>query len=198
MKTYKLTRDEAECKYGKHVAKTILKGAKSIDVTGKQMVILERWKLVKEKAICPFHYEYVYLIAGGPDVFKIGITTRPSSRLSSLQTGSPIDLTFMGAMLVTQRKARTIERALHTQLKKEDRWKKGEWFSGDPSKTLAWMRQWAEALYPANVISNPRSLLAGNDEMAAMWLVMHGRDGMETYRINDMRREYLWFLENDA
>lgn len=68
----------------------------------------------------------IYLIqADGTSIFKIGIATDPSDRLSHMQVGSPLRLNMV--RVAYRSDARDVERRLHEQL--DEYRTHGEWFS---------------------------------------------------------------------
>lgn len=188
-----LTRDTSESRFGNRVTKLIFKeGQREITLGPEQLVLLQRWALIKERKIAPFAYEYIYMVAAS-DLFKIGMTTNPASRMSALQTGSPVDLEFVGGLLISGNKARTIEKAAHTRLKKDGKHHRGEWFKGNPQTHIDWLKDFANARYAENFLSKPRKLLQPNDDMKKMWLVMHGTKEMDA--IEKRRNDFIWFME---
>jgi hypothetical protein len=69
---------------------------------------------------------YVYVVKAGNGLYKIGSTSGPvNRRLSSLRTGSPMELTI--EMVIATRDHSNVEGILHTQFA-ESR-KHGEWFT---------------------------------------------------------------------
>ena len=72
---------------------------------------------------------FVYIIAAtGLDLVKIGFSQTPHSRLSTLQTGSPVELELVATWQGTERDEREIHRVLA-----EFRTKR-EWFSLSPAE----------------------------------------------------------------
>jgi hypothetical protein len=71
-------------------------------------------------------HKYIYVIVGTPDTIKIGVATNVKSRLSGIQTGSPVKLKVFHTFKVPAERAFAIESVVHERLAKYEL--EGEWF----------------------------------------------------------------------
>lgn len=70
---------------------------------------------------------FVYVIGDGSPFLKIGVADRVSSRLLSLQSGNPNDLSVLFEKRVLYRLAYSTEAGVHGRLREHHR--RGEWFN---------------------------------------------------------------------
>lgn len=78
----------------------------------------------------------VYVITDGCGCIKVGISDNPMSRLLTMQTGNPHDLTLMfRSVEYAFRDALDLERIVHAQL--DEYAARGEWFRCDATLAIA-------------------------------------------------------------
>lgn len=186
---YRLTRAEALERYGSGFVKSFMKdGLPAIDLTAAQRVGLEEWRIVRNKLVYPFRYDYVYVVADGQGHYKVGNSIAPTKRLSSMQTGSSISLTFIGALICQPNTARNIERAAHTWLKKGGYHWRGEWFTGSEVDAIAGLNLFALARFSGDVVDVTPKLTHSNERLLSMWTAINGEESL--IDIKKWRQEY--------
>lgn len=76
---------------------------------------------------------FIYAITGPPGMVKVGVTTDPTGRFATLQTGSPYPLKLI-TLLATPGTGFLVESRIHEIL--EDYRQSGEWFRCSPPRAL--------------------------------------------------------------
>jgi Meiotically up-regulated gene 113 len=94
-----------------------------------------KWKRSRHEPSEPMTGGFIYVIRGDHNLIKVGITTNPRARLSSLRTASafPIDYSYLAA--ITGNSGAEIEHSVH-QLLEQHRCH-GEWFDVAPEMAVA-------------------------------------------------------------
>lgn len=87
---------------------------------------------------------FIYVIAAGPTLSKVGMSTNPERRLSGLATANAGRIALRRIFAVSPTDARRLERAAHIHLQPHR--KKGEWFRVGVLDASAAIEQMAAAL----------------------------------------------------
>lgn len=148
-----ITKEQAEREYGENFVEIMMKGKNTLEVTSAQRVQLEKYKLMQRLKFIPFNYEYVYLISSDSGAFKIGVTSMPSNRLSSIQTGSPDNLNLEALAIIGGGYGRNVERAMQTHLRSMERHIRGEWFKAFTEKDVRLFCDFIGNRYASYVLS---------------------------------------------
>ena len=134
-------------------------------------------------------------IIGGASLYKIGIATDISDRLSSLQIGSPLPLRLL--FLFEHPDAVEIEKYLHTEL--HEFHSHGEWFRLS-FKLLCHIGQFIDHHWPNGVIHTPGatfrngqianvSTLSAKDDQVFC-------DGESLWPLNDLEEHLFWLNQH--
>lgn len=87
-----------------------------------------------DEAIYGYETAGVYVMeAEGSHSVKIGVSSKPGARMSSVQTGSASNVTLWWVGRVPKGDERKVERAAHNIMKSEGRHIRGEWFQCGPA-----------------------------------------------------------------
>lgn len=188
-----ISRDQAALHFGEDFVRIMMRGKAELVMTPSQLILAEKWKLIKDQKFTPFAYEYVYLIENGRGHFKVGLTRIPRSRLSSLGTGSVDKLKLVGIFVVSGQEGRNVERGIHAELKRKGIHEKGEWFNGDAMDWWPHIAEFAKSRY-RNFITSLSQAWDGCEPMVGLYLKMtekttFGKD------VLDYRREFLWVID---
>ena len=81
---------------------------------------------------------YLYIIGTDTDRQKIGFSKDVAKRLSTLQTGNPVQLKIHHTEPVPEHRVRILEKKLHTELGYLRL--KGEWFNITPDRAVSMLR----------------------------------------------------------
>ena len=96
--------------------------------------------VVQKVILTKITHSCVYFIRRGRQaVIKIGISSNPLHRLSSLQTAADVPLSLIGFIPCLSARAKDLERRLHAHFK--DKHRHGEWFSLSLKELLAGLEE---------------------------------------------------------
>jgi hypothetical protein len=87
---------------------------------------------------------FVYLIASGGNIIKIGKANDVGKRVRALQTGQPFSLRIIHRIEVAQNDVLKLEKAIHKKLKRYVL--RGEWFRIEPAVAISAAKECAELL----------------------------------------------------
>lgn len=191
--TVTLNRNQAVERYGPDFVRFLMRGQDKITIGPKQLILLEKWKLIRKMKFAPFAYEYVYVVGSGKAEFKVGLTRAPRDRLSALRTGTTDDLKIVGLFVVGGQQGRNLERAIHAEYKRKGRHVRGEWFSGDPDREIATISDYAKTYYPAGVISLSAAW-SGCEPLVDLYLAAH-KGSPDAIDVHKCRSDFLWVVD---
>lgn len=195
MKQETLGREQARAKYGDDFVERMMRGKNrdQITVNAKQLVLLEQWRLMREKKLMPFAYEYVYFLANERGEFKIGYTREPKTRMSSFMTGTTENLRLAGLILIGGQVGRNVERALHTEWKSRGAHVSREWFKGDVDVEKVRAAEYARMRYGKHLVP----LAAARDGCEPIWQIYvaankHCREADDCVKA---RNQFMWVVD---
>lgn len=191
-----LTRDQAAMNFGEDFVRIMMRGKREIELTPTQLILVEKWKMIREMKFQPFAYEYVYVVDNGRGNFKIGLTRKPRVRLSSLNTGSVDDLTLYGLFVVGNQEGRNVERGIQAELKRRDIHAKNEWFHGRAAQWWPAIADFTKARYGRHLVTLADAW-EGCEPLVPLYVACH-KGTERAIDVVDCRKEFLWVVDRAA
>lgn len=191
--TKTISRDQAALDFGEEFVRIMMRGKTELVMTADQLILAEKWKMIRDQKFTPFAYEYVYLVENDLGHFKVGLTREPRKRLSALGTGTVDALSLRALFVIGNQEGRNVERGIQAELKRRGIHEKGEWFNGSVQDWWPHISEFARLRY-GNCITSLSQAWDGCEPMVGLYLKVtekttFGKD------VLDYRREFMWIVE---
>lgn len=188
-----ISRDQAALHFGEEFVRIMMRGKSEILMTADQLILAEKWKMIRDQKFTPFAYEYVYLVENDRGHFKVGLTREPRKRLSALGTGSVDALTLRAMFVIGNQAGRNVERGIQSELKRQGIHEKGEWFRGSVQELWPQISEFARLRY-GNCITSLSQAWDGCEPMVGLYLKVTEKSAVK-HDVMGYRREFMWIVD---